>query len=222
MASSEVGLAGAVGVHHVDVRVPYEDYLTVRNLGMLVNPAATRVRGPRPTIGVFGSVPLDGNSAPCEQQKQYNGQSYCEHQGRSQSHGRSTLIVSRVRRADLDPVGTEGDAPTGSRCASLGALSLLVFVFSKVQGACVHFDQLEVVLLGGLRDAFSRSPHNAEGGHKRAVLAAQCDNIRIRLVYIVVELGEHLLLHALSFRHLLRAFSLPLGATQSSLRRCII
>ena len=42
--------------------------------------------------------------------------------------------------------------------AVLRAVSLLVVVFSKVQGACVHLDQLEVVLIGGLRDAFTRSP----------------------------------------------------------------
>ena len=42
---------------------------------MLVAPAATVTdgRGPRPTIGVFGSVPLVGNYAPREQPKHYNG-----------------------------------------------------------------------------------------------------------------------------------------------------
>src|SRR5215204_3741392 len=73
--------------------------------------------------------------------------------------------------------------------AVLRAVSLLVVVFSKVQGACVHLDQLEVVLLGGLRDAFTRSPPSAEGGNKRTVLAAQCDYVRVRLVDVLVELG---------------------------------
>ena len=48
-------------------------------------------------------------------------------------------------------------------------------------------------------------PPSAEGGHKRAVLAAQCDYVRVRLVYVVVELGEHLFLHALSFTCLQRS-----------------
>ena len=64
----------------------------------------------------------------------------------------------------------------------------------------MHFDQLVVVLLGGFRDAFSRGPPSAEGGHKRAVLAAQYDYVWVRLVYLVVELEERLHLHA----HLLR------------------
>jgi hypothetical protein len=120
------------------------------------------------------------------------------------------------------PVGTKGDAPTGSRRASPCAPSPLVVVFSKVHGDCVHFDQLEVVFLGGLRDAFSHSTPSAEGGHKRAVLAAQCDYVRVRLINVVVELGEHLLLHALSFTYFLRAFLHPLWATESSSHRCMI
>src|SRR5918994_7934610 len=103
-----------------------------------------------------------------------------------------------------------------SRGAKEGLLALLA------RGACVHLDQLEVVLLGGLRDASPRSPPSAEGCHKRAVLAAQCDYVRVRLVYVIVELGEHLLFHAFSFTYLLRAFSHPFWATESSLRRCII
>jgi hypothetical protein len=55
--------------------VPYECYLAVRNLGVLVAPAASVTGGsrPQPTIGVISIVPLVGNSAPCQQQKQYNG-----------------------------------------------------------------------------------------------------------------------------------------------------
>ena len=76
----------------------------------------------------------------------------------------------------------------------------------------MHFDQLVVVLLGGLRDAFSRGPPSAEGGHKRAVLAAQCDYVRVRLVYVVVELGG-----------IFSSTLSPLRACNgASLRRCII
>jgi hypothetical protein len=59
----------------VDVRVPYEGYLAVRNLGVLVAPAATVTGGrrPQPTIKVISIVPLVGNSALCQQPKQYNG-----------------------------------------------------------------------------------------------------------------------------------------------------
>jgi hypothetical protein len=75
LGTGEVGLACAVGVHHVEVRVPYEDYLAVRNLGVLVATAATVTGGrrPQPTIRVFSIVPLVGNSVPCQQPEQYNG-----------------------------------------------------------------------------------------------------------------------------------------------------
>jgi hypothetical protein len=55
--------------------VPYEDYPAVRNLGVLAATAATVTGGrrPQPTIKVFSIVPLVGNSAPCQQPKQYNG-----------------------------------------------------------------------------------------------------------------------------------------------------
>src|SRR5918995_7334149 len=94
-----------------------------------------------------------------------------------------------------DPVGTEGGAPTGSRS------KLRLKPLSKRSSfGRLLLDQLHVVLLGGLHDTLPRGPPSAEGGYKRAVLAAQYDYVWVRLVHVVVELGEHLHLHA----HLLR------------------
>src|SRR5215207_2532758 len=94
---------------------------------------------------------------------------------------------------------------------------LSVAFFSKVQGLRVRLDDLPVVLLGGLQDALPRGPLRAEGCHKRAVLAAQHHYVRVRLLQIVVELGEQwLLLHALSC--LLRRVALRFHASKHSVR----
>src|ERR671910_1796010 len=103
-----------------------------------------------------------------------------------------------------DPIGTEGGAPTGSRS------KLRLKPLSKRSS----FGRL--LLEGPSTPRWPRStsrsppwrppryppswPPSAEGGHKRAVLAAQYDYVWIRLVYVVVELGVQLLLHD----HLLR------------------
>src|SRR5215204_570120 len=69
---------------------------------------------------------------------------------------------------------------------------------SKTQMVRVGLHQPPVVLLGGLHDALPRGPSCAEGGHERAVLAAQDHYVWVRLVQVVVELGEQwLILHAL-------------------------
>src|SRR5215212_2577886 len=102
-----------------------------------------------------------------------------------------------------DPVGTGEPRPDHALSfASSRSLSAphSAATFSKAQGLRLRLDQLPVVLLGGLHDTLPRSPQSAEGGHKRAVLAAQYDYVWVRHVYVVVELGEHLHLHA----HLLR------------------
>src|SRR5215213_5640634 len=127
-----------------------------------------------------------------------------------------------------DPVGTGGRKPRpdhalsfASRAASLGAPHSAAF-FSKAQGLRFRLDQLPVVLLGSLHDTLPRCPPSAEGGHKRAVLAAQHDYVWVRLVYVVVEVGEHLHLHA----HLLRTSPFPKGGQTAAfsslhLRECV-
>jgi hypothetical protein len=50
-------------------------------------------------------------------------------------------------------------------------------------------EALSVVFPGGLNDAL-RDPPGAEGGHEGAVLTTQHDDVGIRLVEVVVELGE--------------------------------
>jgi hypothetical protein len=56
-------------------------------------------------------------------------------------------------------------------------------------------EALSVVVLGGLNDAL-RDPPGAEGGHEGAVLTTQHDDVGIRLVEVVVELGEQSSLRA--------------------------
>jgi hypothetical protein len=50
--------------------------------------------------------------------------------------------------------------------------------------------QGRVALSGGFADAFPRGPYRAEGGHVRAVLAPEHDEVGVRLVQVVVERGE--------------------------------
>ena len=59
-------------------------------------------------------------------------------------------------------------------------------------------EELAVVLFGCLCDALCGDPSGAEGSNEAAVLAAQNDCVRVRLVQVVVELGEHLLTHMLT------------------------
>src|SRR5215210_4925428 len=59
-----------------------------------------------------------------------------------------------------------------------------------VQGARGYLDQPPVVFLCGLHDTLPGGPPGAEGGHERAVRAAQDNYVWVRLVYVVVELGE--------------------------------
>jgi hypothetical protein len=70
----------------------------------------------------------------------------------------------------------------------------------KVRGG---LDQPPVALLGDLHDALPPGPSGAEGCHERAVLAAQDHYVWVRLLYVVVELGEEQLFHLSSspFRH---------------------
>src|SRR5215216_4540714 len=53
----------------------------------------------------------------------------------------------------------------------------------------------QVVLLSSLDDALSGGPLGAEGGHKRVVLAAQHEDVRVGLVHVVVEFRELPFLH---------------------------
>src|SRR5687768_18450464 len=62
-------------------------------------------------------------------------------------------------------------------------------------------EQGPVVLPRRLHDALLSDTPSAEGRNERTVLAAQDDHVGVRLVEVVVELGEHLLAHA----HLLAA-----------------
>ena len=50
--------------------------------------------------------------------------------------------------------------------------------------------QGRVVLFCGFDDAFPRGPSRAEGGHVRAVLAPEHDDVGVRLVQVVAELGQ--------------------------------
>src|SRR5215216_6272570 len=102
-----------------------------------------------------------------------------------------------------DPVGTGGKPQPDHALsfASSRSLSapLSVAAFSKAQVLSVRLEQPPVVLPGGLHETLTRGSPSAEGGHKRAVLAAQHHYVRVRLVQIVVELGEQwLILHAFS------------------------
>ena len=45
-------------------------------------------------------------------------------------------------------------------------------------------------MLGDLDDAFSVGSHGAEGCHEGAVVAAQDEHVGVRLVQVVVELGQ--------------------------------
>src|SRR5215212_9695364 len=100
-----------------------------------------------------------------------------------------------------DPVGTEGEAPTGSRSKlRLQPLSSRRSSFGRRPlegqgGLRVGLDHLPVVRLGGLQDTLPRGPLSAEGGHKRAVLAAQDHYVWIRLVQVVAELWKPSLYH---------------------------
>ena len=50
--------------------------------------------------------------------------------------------------------------------------------------------QGRVVLFCGFDDAFPRRPYRAEGGHVRAVLAPEQDDVGVRLVQVLVERGK--------------------------------
>ena len=54
----------------------------------------------------------------------------------------------------------------------------------------MYLDQPPVVFLCGLHDTLPGGPPGAEGGHELDVLAAQDNYVWVRLVYVVVELGE--------------------------------
>ena len=76
---------------------------------------------------------------------------------------------------------------------------LSVAVSSKAQKVHVGLHQPPVVLLGGLEDALCGSPSCAEGSHERAALAAQDHYVWVRLVYVIVELGQCVLFHGLAY-----------------------
>jgi hypothetical protein len=59
-----------------------------------------------------------------------------------------------------------------------------------VHTCCISLDELPLVLLGSFEDALRGSPSCAEGGHERAVMAAQDHYVWVRLVYVVAEFGE--------------------------------
>src|SRR5215207_6410291 len=88
--------------------------------------------------------------------------------------------------------------PVNNKGAPGLSAPLSVAVSSKSRKVRVGLHQPPVVLLGGLRDALPRGPSCAEGCHERAVLAARDHYVWVRLVQVVVELGEQwLILHAL-------------------------
>src|SRR5918993_1805486 len=105
---------------------------------------------------------------------------------------RGSAFSSHLRRIPLPRTRVNNKGAPGL-CAPLS-----VAVCSKTPKVRVGLDQPPVVLLGGLRDALPRGPYCAEGCHERAVLAAQDHYVWVRLVQVVVELGEQwLILHAL-------------------------
>src|SRR5215211_2367310 len=100
---------------------------------------------------------------------------------------------------------------------SLSAPLSLAALSKKAQELRVGLKQPPVVLLGGFEYALLRSPTCAECGHKRAVLTAQDDYVRVRLVQVVVELGKLLLLYAYSPpNHRRRSLAALLGGVRSS------
>ena len=60
----------------------------------------------------------------------------------------------------------------------------------QAQRARVLPDQGRVVFPGGLDEALLGEPAGAEGGHESAGLAAQHEHVGVRLVEVVVELGQ--------------------------------
>ena len=54
----------------------------------------------------------------------------------------------------------------------------------------VNPQELTVVFLGCLHDALPGGPTRAEGGHEGPVLATRHHDVGVRLVEVVVELGE--------------------------------
>src|SRR5215217_6350946 len=142
---------------------------------------------------------------------------------RTQSEGRAYVGVYKGAAKDRikagapypgrcgspDPVGPSvrsgrrGGSPNritlSFACSRSLSAPLAVATFSKAQKVRVGLHQPPVVLLGGFHDTLPRGSPSAEGGHKRPVLAAQHHYVRVRLVQVVVELGEQwLILHALS------------------------
>jgi hypothetical protein len=53
-------------------------------------------------------------------------------------------------------------------------------------------EEVAVVFLGGLHEALPGCPRCAEGGREGAVLATQVENVRVRLIQVVVELRKKL------------------------------
>src|SRR5918998_2393709 len=74
-----------------------------------------------------------------------------------------------------------------ARCSGASASERLAL---QAQRARVLPEQGRVVLFDGLDDALPGSPPGAEGRHECAVLAAHHEHLGVRLVEMVVELGQ--------------------------------
>jgi hypothetical protein len=61
-------------------------------------------------------------------------------------------------------------------------------------------DKLPIIFLGGLDDALLGGSSRAEAGYEGAILTTQYGNIRVRLVEVVVELGQPEFSHVSSSR----------------------
>src|SRR3712207_839333 len=89
---------------------------------------------------------------------------------------------------------TWGDTSTLSswvnKLRSLGLSALLFPARRRVEEGHVRFDQGPIVFHSGLADALLGGCLGAEGRYEGAILAAQDQDIRVRLVQVVVELGK--------------------------------
>ena len=73
---------------------------------------------------------------------------------------------------------------------SLGALSALVFLGGLASPGTMDSEEFTIVFFGCLHDALPGGPTRAEGGHEGPVLATRHHDVGVRLVEVVVELGE--------------------------------
>ena len=82
---------------------------------------------------------------------------------------------------------------------TLGAL-IFVLASAKLKGARVLLEQDPVVLAGGVDYSLLGKTPSAEGRDEGAVLAAQHDDVGVRLVQVLFELGNFRLSHSVGPR----------------------